>query len=84
MTPELKLRQVCSPDEKVVNAHKHLCDGCGTCWKHSNDLPGSVTRAEFTKAHECPKCGTEQRFKHDNDGPSAADIRSFLQLLARG
>lgn len=36
--------------------HAHQCDGCGSIWRHSNDMGGDEA------AHTC-KCGAEQWMK---------------------
>jgi hypothetical protein len=59
------LRTACHPHEDVVGTgnHKHLCDECGSCWKHANDLPRATTHEQFVEAHSCPECGAFQDMK---------------------
>ena len=57
---------ICKPDERVSlrsGVHKHLCDRCGTCWKH-NTKEGQASTTAFYEAHSCPRCGDKQTFKH--------------------
>lgn len=62
--PQLRIQ--CDPTETVSKGeHKHLCKGCGTCWKHSGTiLRECCSSDEFKLAHCCPNCGNEQRLKH--------------------
>lgn len=87
MTELMEPRTLCQPDDKVSpTEHKHLCPNCGTCWKHSNDMP-LAGHAAFIEGHTCPNCGTEQRVKHITDEPvrllTAHDLDCVAVILAR-
>lgn len=86
--PEESLRAPCSPDERTVGhgSHKHRCD-CGATWKHDDDLPAFCTASEFAKAHTCPECGADVRWKHytaedlmDTGMPEHVALRTLRSL----
>lgn len=69
MLDDAELRVRCSPDDVPEPGwHSHTCPDrdCGTTWMHRTELQWSfeITKDEFRKAHCCPTCGREQRFKH--------------------
>lgn len=75
--------QICDPDYRVQRGeHAHLCDSCGTCWRHTSDLAydPDITHEDYAKAHECPNCGIEQRRKHFAHKP---DVGYIIDELAR-
>jgi len=46
-------------------AHKHKCPNpeCGHVWKHDT-IALRNDREAYNAAHHCPRCGTEQFWKH--------------------
>lgn len=55
---------LCPSTERVSNGeHKHLCPGCGTCWKHA-DAMQNCTFSNFIAGHTCPTCGEDVRAKY--------------------
>lgn len=79
-----ELRTVCAPTDKTIGGdHKHLCDSCGTCWKHHGPhLHENATPREFDLAHSCPNCGAEQREKHYVKGDERTIDDPFGRVLA--
>lgn len=80
------LRTVCAEDEPSEQGeHKHKCKDCGIVWKHDDSLQyGGCTRAEFKLAHDCPKCGRNERQKYFNDNDDVdAGNNPIAKLLLR-
>lgn len=49
--------------------HVHVCPNpkCKFAWAHGGlDTDPKVTSREYDRAHRCPRCGTEQRWKEDS------------------
>jgi hypothetical protein len=70
--------------------HKHQCDSCHTTWKHADDLPDQLERAEeFHRAHTCPECGREQFLKYWTNAErkeverEIANLDPFWRMLLR-
>lgn len=53
-----------------VHSHKCRAAGCGTVWTHERLL--DTSEAVYHKAHDCPKCGKNERNRHY--GPDAAQL----------
>lgn len=55
--------------------HEHKCPNieCGHIWKHGRDAAGDP------HAHECPKCGTEQWYKHYSPEVDEAELAKRLR-----
>ena len=86
-------RTICSPDYPTLmkDQHKHLCNKCGTCWRHPNDIEEfcdvsegkDAFRKAFDEAHSCPKCGTKQSQKHYSESEEKARKEGLARLPAR-
>ena len=51
------INQICAAaDPTSGDVHKHKCDRCGTCFKHSEE-EAQATDTSFDEAHTCPNCG---------------------------
>lgn len=51
------LNQICGKEDIVdLDQHKHECQRCGTCFKHSDDVV-NASAEDFDEAHTCPGCG---------------------------
>lgn len=57
--------------ERTRDLHKHRCEKDGTIWEHVSP-PFDASEAEYRQAHQCPKCGTEQRDKYQYRQKEAA------------
>jgi len=78
-----EVNHICDPDYEIQpGEHAHLCDECGTCWRHTSDLAydETITQWDYAAAHKCPSCGREQRRKHYAHEPS---IDYIIDELAR-
>jgi hypothetical protein len=49
-----------------VHSHKCAAQGCGTIWTHRRP-PMTATEEEYHAAHNCPKCGRNERMPFDGD-----------------
>lgn len=57
--------------------HKHKCPNpqCGHVWEHGREAAGSQ------KAHECPKCGTEQWWKYIETSKDEDPFRILIEEI---
>lgn len=50
--------------------HAHECRHCGTVWAHDPNDPNH-TEWSFSRAHDCPQCGTHQSKVYQGPHPPA-------------
>jgi hypothetical protein len=59
--------------------HAHVCQSCGTTWKHRAPVPMTVTTNELI--HTCPKCGAI-RWEIDYACIDPLDVIFALSVIA--
>lgn len=61
--------------------HKHKCPSCAHIWEHETAaLRGN--KELYDAAHHCPRCGTEQFYKHF-EPDERADSKEIMDDFAR-